>query len=134
MLQIFGPRPLEAAKKEPQPQEFLFTFLRAVLPDNPTPNQIKQFHNKEGGMLLPIMQVHKSTDELSSFQALVKESHTFSEEWQIVLIGCLSGLNGQRPKKAIIDEHLNVMTDTVKKGMNLSKYLAFNRDGVPVSI
>ncbi|MCP5464654.1 MAG: ribonucleotide reductase subunit alpha [Deltaproteobacteria bacterium] len=123
---------IEAAKKEPQPQEFLFVFLRSVLPENATPSQIQKFHKNEGGMLLPIMQVHKSVDELSSFKDLVDESLTYSEEWQIVLTGCLSGLNGQRPEGEIINEHLNTMIDSVKKGLSLSKYLAFNRDGVPL--
>jgi hypothetical protein len=123
---------LEAAKQEPQPQEFLFVFLKAFLPEKATPEQVKQFHDGQGGQLMPIMQVHKPLNELTDFNALVQDANKFSEEWQIVLIACLAGIDGERPAEEDINKHTNTMIDAVKNGQSLARYLAFNTNGDPI--
>jgi len=123
---------LDAAKEESQPQEFLFVFLKVYLADDATPEQAKRFHAGEGGQIMPIMQVHKPLNELSDFSSLVIDAEEFSEEWQIVIIGCLAGRNGEQPEQSEIDRHLETMVNTVKSGQNLSRYVAFNKHGDPI--
>jgi hypothetical protein len=53
-------------------------------------------------------------------------------EWQIVLIGCLSGKDGAAPTPEEGQEWLDLMQQVVNAGGNLSQFLAFNRSGEPV--
>ena len=76
--------------------------------------------------------VDKSLDELGSFADLVAESEKTQQDWHIVLVAALSGCNGIAPDSDQADKPLKMMMETVQNGGDLSKYMAFKRDGSPV--
>jgi hypothetical protein len=123
---------LSAAKQQTEPQRLLFVFLRASLPDQHNDEEVGRFHAGKGGALRPIMVVDKTLDELGSFSDLAAESEKMGQDWQIVLIAALSGKNGIAPNSSEAELPLKMMIQTVENGGDLSRYLAFDRNGVLV--
>ena len=123
---------LSVANKQPQPQRLLFVFLRASLPDDHGEADASNFHSGQGGALQPIMCVDKTLSELSTFSDLVAESERVEKDWQIVLVAGLAGKNGIAPSSDEAEEPLKMMLHTVENGGDLSKYMAFDREGAPV--
>ena len=111
------------AKQQPEPQR-----LRASLPDDHGEEDESRFHSGQGGALQPIMCVDKTLDELSTFSNLVAEAERIEKDWQIVL----AGRSGVAPSSDDAEEPLKMMLHTVETGGDLSKYMAFDREGVPV--
>ena len=123
---------LSVANQQPEPQRLLFVFLRASLPDDHGETDASNFHSGQGGALQPIMCVDKTLGELSTFSALVAESERVEKDWQIVLVAGLAGKDGVTPSSDEAEESLKMMLHTVENGGDLSKYMAFDREGVPV--
>lgn len=123
---------LSAAGKQAEPQRLLFVFLKASLPKDPKDEEASSFHSGQGGELEPIMCVDKTLDELGSFADLVAESESMKQNWQIVLIACLSGRNGIVPTSEDATKSLKMMVQTVETGGNLSNFLAFDKKGDPI--
>jgi hypothetical protein len=121
---------LMAAKQQTEPQRFLFVFLQASLPDDANDGEADSFNAGQGGALNPIMCVDKPLDELSDFDALVKESESMGQDWHIVLVAALSGDNGLMPTAVEADAPLKNMVQMVQNGGDLSKYMAFDKQGV----
>jgi hypothetical protein len=121
------------AKQQPEPQRFLFAFLGTSLPEGASEKETQRFYDSQGGHLQPIMVVDKDLNELSSFADLVEESKRIEQDWKIVLIACLAGQNGVAPTSEVAEEPLKHMVHTVQQGGDLSKYLAFDRNGDPVT-
>jgi len=120
---------LAVGKLQEEPQRFLFVFLQASLPDDHNEADQEQFQSGQGGELQAIMCVDKDLAELTDFSDLVKESKQMEQDWSIVLIACLAGINGIQPTAEQADEPLKMMVQTVQNGGDLSKYLAFDRQG-----
>ncbi len=120
---------LMVGRQQPEPQRFLFVFLQATLPEEHKEDQAQRFQLGKGGELQPIMCVDKDLDELSNFADLVTESEQMGQDWSMVLIACLSGRNGISPGSEEAEDALNMMVETVQKGADLSKYLAFDTKG-----
>ena len=78
------------------------------------------------------MCVDKDLDELSDFADLALEAEAMGQDWQIVLVACLDGRNGVAPSAEDALEPLKMMVQTVESGGDLSRYMAFDRDGVPM--
>ena len=78
------------------------------------------------------MCVDKTLEELDGFSDLVKESEKMEQDWQIVLVACLSGRNGVVPDSAEAEPSLKKMMETVQQGGDLSNFMAFDRGGEPV--
>lgn len=78
------------------------------------------------------MCVDKTLDELGSFADLVKESENMQQDWQIVLVACLSGKNGVAPTPDEATQPLKMMVEAIEKGGNLSNFLAFDKKGEPI--
>jgi hypothetical protein len=123
---------LQAAKNQPEPQRLLFVFLKASLPEDHEGEEAIRFHSGQGGQLQPVMCVDKTLDELGNFSDLVTESEQMEQEWQIVLVACLSGRNGLMPSSDDATQPLKIMQHTVENGGDLSNYMAFDRAGLPV--
>jgi hypothetical protein len=123
---------LLAAKNQSEPQRLLFVFLKASLPKDHKNEEAVRFHSGQGGQLQPIMCVDRTLSELGVFSDLVAESERMEQDWQIVLVACLSGRNGVVPSSDDATQPLTMMLQTVENGGDLSKYMAFNRDGTPV--
>ena len=121
-----------AAKNQPEPQRLLFVFLKASLPEDHEGDEGVRIHSGQGGQLQPVMCVDKTLDELGTFADLVTESEAMGQPWQIVLVAGLSGRNGVMPSSDDATQPLKVMQNTVENGGDLSNYMAFDRDGMPV--
>ncbi|MDH5358338.1 MAG: ribonucleotide reductase subunit alpha [Gammaproteobacteria bacterium] len=107
----------------------MFVFLQSSLSESSKEEQAKLFQAGQGGELHPVMCVDKRLDELSAFSALVAEAQNMEQDWQIVLIGCLSGANGNFPSSDEAEQPLMKMVQAVQNGGDLSKYLAFDKNG-----
>ncbi|RLA24666.1 MAG: ribonucleotide reductase subunit alpha [Gammaproteobacteria bacterium] len=121
---------LTVGKQQQEPQRFLFVFLQASLPDNHNDADKQRFHSGLGGELQAIMCVDKDLAELTDFTDLVNESKQMEQDWSMVLIACLSGRNSIPPTADEAEQALKIMVQTVQNGADLSKYLAFDRQGV----
>ena len=116
---------LMAARQQPEPQRLLFMLLK-VESEAPGPE------GEPGGTLEPLMCVDKAPEELTSFAALVEEADTIRADWQIMLVAALAGQGGKAPEAAAVDRALQMMTHKIETGGDLSRYLAFDRDGAPI--
>ncbi len=123
---------LLAAKNQADPQRLLFVFLKSSLPQDHSSEELKRYHSGQGGQLQPIMCVDKTLDELGEFSDLVAESEKMEQDWQIVLVACLSGKNGVVPSSDDATQPLAHMLQAVENGGDLSNYMAFDRDGAPL--
>ena len=120
---------LQVGRQQKDPQRFLFVFLQASLPDDHNDKDKQRFHSGQGGELKAIMCVDKDLAELTGFSDLVTESEQMGQDWSMVLIACLSGVDGISPTSEEAEQPLKTMVQTVQNGGDLSKYLAFDRQG-----
>ena len=120
---------LYVGRQQPTPQRFLFVFLQAVLPDKPSEADKQRFDSGQGGELRAMMSVDKNLSDLSNFADLVVESKQMDQDWDMVLVACLSGHNDQFPTSEEAKEPLKMMVQAVQNGADLSKYLAFDKSG-----
>lgn len=131
MIEIIDYKTLLAVgRQQTEPQRFLFVFLHASLPDDSSDTHKQSFHSGQGGELKALMCVDKDLDELTDFSDLVTESKQMEQDWSMVLIACLSGHNGIPPSSSEAEEPLKMMVQAVQNGANLSKYLAFDKQGL----
>jgi hypothetical protein len=124
---------LQAARAQGQPQQLLFVFAGAVLPDGASAAQRAEFEAGEGGELAPLMCVDKPADAVASFDALCAEAARAGPPWAIVFTAALSGRDGRPPPAAQVEAALDSMVDAIKAG-RLDGLLPFNRSGEPVRL
>ncbi len=120
---------LAVGRQQNEPQRFLFVFLQAFLSDKHSDEDQQRFQSGQGGELKAIMCVDKNLSDLTDFDDLVAESKKMEQEWSMVLVACLSGRNGSHPTIEDVEEPMKNMMQTVQKGGDLSKYLAFDKQG-----
>jgi hypothetical protein len=120
---------LTVGRHQSDPQRFLFVFLQAFLSDDHDDEDKKRFQSGQGGELKTIMCVDKNLSDLTNFADLVTESKQMEQEWSMVLVACLSGENGNFPTSEEAEEPLKLMVQAVQNGGDLSKYLAFDKQG-----
>lgn len=123
---------LQAAAAQPEPQQLLFVFAAAELPDDATPEQRERFERGEGGGLMPLMCVDKAPSLLTSFEALVAESRDAGPPWQVMFIAGLAGSKGEPPSDAYIEQTLKTMVERVRGG-RVEGLLALDSKGEPLS-
>ncbi|UEQ06319.1 ribonucleotide reductase subunit alpha [Halomonas profundus] len=117
------------ARKQPKPQRLLFVFVRAELPDFPDADQRRRFEQGEGGVLVPVVCVDKSTEELTNMAALVEESRRTEIEWDLVFTAAMDD-----PKDdAEVERQLQRMMESLQMG-NITAYLAFDHHGNAVNV
>ncbi|MBT2787997.1 MULTISPECIES: hypothetical protein [unclassified Halomonas] len=120
---------LQEAHKQPKPQRLLFVFVRAELPDFPDAEQRRRFEQGEGGVLVPVICVDKSTKELSSMVALVEESRRTEIEWDLMFTAAMDD-----PKdEAEVERQLQRMMESLQMG-NITSFLAFDPHGDTVNV
>ena len=122
---------LGAARAQAEQQRLLFVFASAVLPDDSTPEQRARFDAGLGGALTPLMFVDKAPEELGTFDALVKESRQFGQDWTIVFVAGLSGHDARAPTGKEADQSLQRMIESIKSG-SFGSFIAFDRQGQPM--
>ncbi|TXK94920.1 ribonucleotide reductase subunit alpha [Methylococcaceae bacterium HT1] len=120
---------LAVGRQQQDPQRFLFVFLQVSLPTDHDDADKQKFHSGQGGELQAIMCIDKDLAELTNFADLVTESEQMEQDWSMVLIACLSGNNGTVPGPDDAEQPLKMMVQTVQSGGDLSKYLAFDKQG-----
>lgn len=120
---------LEAARQQSEPQRFLFVFLDAVLPEEHTPEEAFLFSQGQGGQLQPVMNLTRGLDELTTFENLAAEVAQQEQDWQVVLVACVSGENGKAPTAEEVEGPLQVLEHTIRMGGDISAYTAFDREG-----
>ena len=88
---------LLGAAQQPDPQRMLFVFAEKGLPEDSPAGQVEKFRAESGGTLSPVVCVDKAVTDVNSFAALVQESETTGQHWDIVLVACLAGKKGSAP-------------------------------------
>ncbi|MBT1451333.1 ribonucleotide reductase subunit alpha [Glaciecola sp. XM2] len=119
---------LSMANEQPDPQRLLFLFASAQA----TKKSKKRDDQK--GTIEPTMVVDKLPDELSTFEALVKEADAINKEWDFVFIASLSGQMRTPPTSDEAQTYLDKMTDDVMTGSNIRKYVVFDREENPIEL
>ena len=123
---------LAVARMQLEPQHFLFVFLKKSLPEDHKGDEEFRFTVGLGGALTPVMTLNKTLNELSNFEDLVKESKQQNREWDLVSVAVLSGQGSVMPSDKEALAQLEIMMKTVESGGDLSKYMTFDKSGVPV--
>ena len=124
---------LQVARTQALPQRLLFVFATAELPDDVTPEQRADFEAGHGGALAPSMCVDKSPDDLASFESLSNEAAQFSPTWSLLFAGAMDVVAQGPDALNAVEEELQAMVESVKRG-DFTRYLAFNREGIPVAM
>lgn len=119
---------LSMANEQPDPQRLLFLFASAQA----TKKSKKRDDQK--GTIEPTMVVDRLPDELSTFEALVKEADSINKEWDFVFIASLSGQMRTPPTSDEAQTYLDKMTDDVMTGSNIRKYVVFDREENPIEL
>ena len=119
---------LDAATLQPEPQRLLFVFAKVELPQNATAEQRERFENCEGGTLTPSLCVDKAPADIASFEALVEESKTTGQDWDMVFVGSLSGRGGIAPNADEAAQPLRFMVNAINNGQ-VAQFATFNRQG-----
>jgi hypothetical protein len=119
---------LDAAQQQPEPQRLLFVFTKVELPQNATAEQRERFENREGGTLTPSLCVDKAPSDIQSFAALVAESETTGQDWDMVFVGSLSGRAGIAPSADEAAQPLRFMVNAINNGQ-VAQFATFDRNG-----
>ncbi len=121
---------LDMAGQQEQPQRLLFLFAKAQSASN------KKATDKDpkSGTIEPRMCVDKLPQELTDYNALVKEADSVERDWNFVFVAGLSGQNGYAPTTEMAEQYLNKMTNDLSSGQNIAQYVVFNRDGQPIEM
>ncbi|TWI07230.1 ribonucleotide reductase subunit alpha [Aerolutibacter ruishenii] len=119
---------LDAAHRQPDPQRLLFVFARVDLPENATDDQRQRHAQREGGTLSPSLCVDKTPAEVANFEALVVESETTGQPWDIVFVGSMGGRAGVAPNSDEAAQPLRFMVNAINNG-RVSDFAAFDRNG-----
>ena len=124
---------LRTATAQPEPQRLLFVFAEAELPEGATAGERERFEAGLGGALTPLACVDKAPAELTTFDALLRESHQACPPWQVLFIAALAGQDGRPPSSALVDSSLNAMVESVRAG-RLAGYMALSSRGEPLML
>lgn len=119
---------LSASRAQPVPQSLLMVFVDVELPPDSTPEQRERFDRGEGGALMPRMCVDRSPADIESWDALVKDADTQSDQWRMVMVAALAGMPGQPPTSDQIDGALNQMVMSIHQGQ-IQAFVPFDRQG-----
>lgn len=122
---------LAAARAQDEPQQLLFVFAAAELPQKHSPGQQKRFDAGRGGSLAPVMCVDKTAAELPGFAALAEESRRTGQPWDMVFVAALSGREGRPPAGNDVERALKMMIDAMHRGA-VERFAAFDPEGQPV--
>ncbi len=122
-----------AARQQSQPQQMLFVFATAELPDDATPERRAEFDQGVGGALVPAMCVDKAIDEISDFPAIKREACQFAMNWRVLFASSLSGTGNQPPADEKIKSALDRMVESIKLG-SFVNMIVFNDAGQAITL
>lgn len=124
---------IKATESEQEPQRLLFVFCRAELPDDASAEEKAAFERGEGGALTPVICVDKAPQEASEFSALVEESRTTGQSWDVVFVAAMSGRGGTPPSSDEAQQPMTMMVESIRMG-HISNYLPLDTDGNAVNL
>lgn len=119
---------LAAAQQQAEPQRLLFVFARRELGDHATAAQREAYARGAGGHLQPCLCVDKAPQDIAAFAALLAESETTGQHWDIVFVGSLEGRAGIPPNSDEADQPLRFMVNAINDG-RVGEFAAFDRAG-----
>lgn len=124
---------VQASRKEPEPQRFLFVFCKAELPDDASAAKRAAFERGEGGALTPVICVDKTPDEAPYFDVLAEESQATGQDWDMVFVAAMSGRGGTTPSSDEAQQPMTMMVESIRMG-HVSNYLPLNKAGHAISL
>lgn len=124
---------VNATKDEQEPQRLLFVFCRAELPDDASTDEKVAFERGEGGALTPVICVDKTPQEALEFSALVEESRSTDQSWDVVFVAAMSGRGGTPPSSDEAQQPMTMMVESIRLG-NVSNYLPLDKSGNAVNL
>ncbi|KAA1175972.1 ribonucleotide reductase subunit alpha [Marinobacter salinexigens] len=124
---------IQASRQQSEPQRLLFVFCRAELPDEASAMERAAFERGEGGALTPVICVDKNPEEASDFAALVEESRSTGQDWDLVFVGAMSGRGGVSPSSDEAQQPLTMMVESIRLG-NIGQFLPLNSAGEAVAL
>jgi hypothetical protein len=124
---------LGAARQQSTPQQLLFVFVNAELPDDCSAQQREAFLAGTGGALVPVMCVAKAAHELQDFDELVEQATSFWQTWRMVFVAALSGQGRVAPSSEQADAALQRMVANVKAGQ-IANFIPFDAQGQAVNL
>lgn len=122
---------LVLARQQYEPQQLLFVFTQRELPEGYTAEMKRRFDAGDGGHLAPIVCVNKKVTDLTGFDELSREAREMVQQWDVVFVAILPGMNNQWPTEEETDKALEQMVENVRQG-KISDYLAFGIAGDPL--
>ncbi|MBL1271068.1 MAG: hypothetical protein ACI92B_002120 [Marinobacter maritimus] len=124
---------IKATHTEQEPQRLLFVFCRAELPDDASAEEKAAFEQGEGGALTPVICVDKTPDDVTEFSALVEESRSTGQSWDVVFVAAMSGRAGTAPSSDEAQQPMTMMVESIRLG-HVSNYLPLDKSGNAVSL
>ncbi|WP_144778061.1 ribonucleotide reductase subunit alpha [Marinobacter maritimus] len=124
---------IKATRTEQEPQRLLFVFCRAELPDDASAEEKAAFEQGEGGALTPVICVDKTPDDVTEFSALVEESRSTGQSWDVVFVAAMSGRAGTAPSSDEAQQPMTMMVESIRLG-HVSNYLPLDKSGNAVSL
>ena len=124
---------IKATQTEQEPQRLLFVFCRAELPDDASAEEKAAFEQGEGGALTPVICVDKTPDDVTEFSALVEESRSTGQSWDVVFVAAMSGRAGTAPSSDEAQQPMTMMVESIRLG-HVSNYLPLDKSGNAVSL
>lgn len=122
---------LHAAHTQEEPQRLLFVFAARELGEHASAAQREAYAHGTGGHLQPRLCVDKDPSEVASFAALVAESATTGQHWDVVFVGSLEGRGGVPPNSDEANQPLRFMVNAINDG-RVGEFAAFDRTGHPL--
>jgi len=119
---------LDAARRQDEPQRLLFVFAKVELPEHATAAQRERFELRQGGTISPCLCVDKAPNDVASFAALVAESETTGQAWDMVFVGSLGGRAGIAPGTDEAAQPLRFMVNAINNGQ-VAQFATFDREG-----
>ncbi|MET1256399.1 ribonucleotide reductase subunit alpha [Aliikangiella maris] len=119
---------LQMTYEQDQPQRLMMLFAKAEVAEPEKNNDDQQ------GTITPVMCVDKLPEELTTFSSLVDEADSIEKDWNFVFIASLSGEQGLTPSSEDTEPFLNQMINDVQTGMNIHRYVIFDREENPIEL
>lgn len=118
---------VNAALQQEDAQRLLMLFANAE-------STTKKATSTQHGTINPVMCVDKLPGDIASFDQLVVEADGMSKDWNLILVAGLSGKGDRAPTTEEADPFLNQMANDLTAGLNIAKYVVFDRSGNAVSL
>ena len=119
---------IDMAEKQSEPQRLLFVFSKFEVREGEDPKDEAADFSIE-----PVMYNDKPLEDISGFDALVKETQEADFHWDVVFVAGLGGSNGELPSAETAEEHLQKMIQAIYQGQ-VHHFAVYNTSGEKVEL